>query len=50
MAQIASFHLAELEWIEDRPANPLGDMLIALKRGQLGASKIFANLPLSRNS
>jgi len=50
MAQIASFHLAQLEPIEDRPANPLGDMFVALERGQLGASKIFANLPLSRNS
>ncbi len=39
MAQIASFHLAQLEPIEDRPANPLGDMLIALKRGQFGAAR-----------
>ena len=30
--------------------DPLGELFVALDRGQLGASKIFANLPLSRNS
>ena len=30
--------------------DPFGDIFVALKSGQFGASKVFANLPLSRKS
>jgi hypothetical protein len=30
--------------------DPFGDIFVALERSQFGASKVFANLPLSRNS